>query len=82
MAKIRNVLIPATVEVAKAKRKCYRSKKHAILKGDKCLVLKDASGYSKNYCERCALQIMQHGEDSLAALQRELEGSEGLRQSA
>lgn len=80
MAKVRSVLIPATIEVAKAKRKCGRNKKHAILKGDKCLVLKDAStGYAKNYCEDCAMQIIEHGEEALASLKWEFDEPEGLR---
>lgn len=83
MAKVRSVLIPATIEVAKAKRKCGRNKKHAILKGDMCLVLKDAStGYAKNYCEQCAQQIIEHGEASLAVLKSELDSADGLRQAA
>lgn len=83
MAKVRNVLIPATIEVAKAKRKCGRNKKHAIVKGDKCLVLKDAStGYPKNYCEHCAIEIIERGVESLASLRGEFGEQEELRAAA
>jgi hypothetical protein len=60
MAQVRNVVSHVSVEVAKAKRICYRNRKdHVIVKGERCLVIQERSGQgSKNYCAECAQHIL------------------------
>lgn len=74
MAKIRQLLNGASVEIAKRQRICHHNRnKHSIAANTKCLVVKDpASGGSKNYCPQCAADILARAETDLAALRAEL----------
>lgn len=55
----RDILKHVSVEVAKAKRKCYRSGKHTIVKDEICIVIQEGNfGGSKNYCVLCAKEIL------------------------
>jgi hypothetical protein len=70
----RDILKHVTVEVALAKRVCYRDRKnHAIVKGQKCLVISEGSyGGSKNYCVGCGIEILAAADSRCAALRKEL----------
>jgi hypothetical protein len=74
MAKIRQLFNAATVEIAKRQRICHHNrKKHAIVAGERCLVLKDASaGGSKNYCIACASEILDQATVDLQLLRGQL----------
>lgn len=74
MAKIRQLLNGASVEMAKRQRICHRNRnKHSIAANTKCLVVRDpAGGGSKNYCSQCAADILARAESDLAALRTDL----------
>lgn len=73
MAKVKQVLISVSVEVAKAKRKCFRRKTHSITKGEACLVVKDPAWSSKrNYCLECGNDILEVAEVDLEKLKADL----------
>lgn len=74
MAKTRQLLNGASVEMAKRRRICHHNRnKHSIAANTKCLVVKDpASGGSKNYCAQCAADILARAETDLVALRVEL----------
>ncbi len=74
MAKVRQLLQSASIEVAIRHRICHHNRKqHSIAANTKALVIKDpASGASKNYCPECAEQMFVHVEVDLAALRTEL----------
>ena len=40
MPKIRDILVHVSVETAKAKRVCHRTRAREIVKGERCLVIK------------------------------------------
>ncbi len=77
MAKIRQLLNGAVVQVARRQRICHRNRtKHSIAANTKCLVIKDgASGGTRNYCPECAHDILARAEVDLAALRAELSHS-------
>jgi hypothetical protein len=67
----RDILKHVSVEIAKARRKCYRDRSHQIAKGERCLVIREGSfGGSKNYCSVCAAAILTAAESKQAALRR------------
>lgn len=69
----RDIVKHVSVENAKAKRKCHRTKAHNIAKGEVCIVIKDgAFGASKNYCLSCAIEILDAASRRLLALRGEL----------
>jgi len=72
MAKVRQLFNAASIETAKRKRICHHNRrKHQVLAGEKCLVLKDAaSGGSKNYCVECGTAILDRAQDDLDGLRR------------
>lgn len=74
MAKVRQLLHGASVEVAIRRRICHHNRKqHSIAANTKALVIKDpASGGSRNYCPACAEEIFGQVEVDLAALRTEL----------
>jgi hypothetical protein len=74
MAKVRRVLGHVLIEVAGAKRKCHhKPRDHAIIKGEVCLVVREASmGGHKNYCQVCALEILDLAGDDLQSLRHSL----------
>ncbi len=74
VAKVRQLLNGASIEVAVRRRICHHDrKKHSIPATMKALVIKDsASGGSKNYCPECAAEIFAQVEVDLAALRTKL----------
>lgn len=56
----RDVLKHLCVEIAERRRKCDRDAKHAILRGEKCLVISQSGSFggSKNYCVQCGQPIL------------------------
>jgi len=74
VAKVRQLLNGASVEVAARRRICHHNRnEHSIPANTKCLVIKDAaSGGKKSYCPACAEDIFARVEGDLAALRNEL----------
>lgn len=69
----RDIIKHVSVETAKARRKCYRSKQHHIAKGQACVVIKEGSfDGSKNYCVACALDIFDAADQRLLILREAL----------
>lgn len=68
MAAIKDVLKHLRTEVAGRRRKCYRKKTHAILKGETCLVVRDGPQSETTYCSVCAAEILAKADEALAAL--------------
>jgi hypothetical protein len=71
MAKVKDILIHVVVEKAARKRKCHRSRKHAVAAGHVCLVVTDGL-YSRNYCTACAEQMLALASSRLAQLLQQL----------
>jgi SMC interacting uncharacterized protein involved in chromosome segregation len=74
MPQVRRVLNACTVETARRRRVCHRDRKrHSIEQGRRCLVIKDpVSGGSKNYCQECALEILDQAADDLMSMRTAL----------
>lgn len=74
MPKVRDVLIHASVEIAGKKRKCCRKPgKHAIAKGEPCLVIKSGPYNSpKSYCCECAKEILDVAPERIADFRQSL----------
>lgn len=69
MPKIRSILGACSVEMAQRRRTCSRDRKnHSIPTGTLCLVIKNTSAGSKNYCPQCALAILDQAADDLESL--------------
>jgi hypothetical protein len=74
MAKIRSILGACSIQIAQHRRTCYRDRNnHTIAKGTACLVIRNATSGSKNYCRQCALAILDKAADDLASLRQALE---------
>jgi len=74
MPRIRSILGACSIEIAQHRRNCYRDRdNHTIPKGTRCLVIKNATGGSKNYCSQCAFAILDKAADDLASLRQALE---------
>ena len=79
MAAIKNVLRGLSTEVAGRRRKCYRKpKKHVILKGDTCLVVRDGPQNTSTYCAVCAAEILDLADVRLDELRAEMRASSTL----
>jgi hypothetical protein len=77
MAKVRELLIAASIDTAKRKRICHRNRRgHSISAGERCLVIKNVGGAggSKNYCAECAAAILDRAQGDLDALRHGLSG--------
>lgn len=74
MAVVKDVLKHLRTEVAGRRRKCYRKKAHAILKGEICLVVRDGPQSETTYCSVCAAEILAKADESLATLHAEFGG--------
>lgn len=75
MPAIKNVMKHLSTEVAGRRRKCYRQPaKHAILKGELCLVVKDGPQSHRTYCGTCAAQILSLAQDHLTDLTAQMFG--------
>lgn len=74
MAKVRQLLNAASVEVAKRQRICHRNRRsHSIAGGDRCLVVRDqANASKKSYCVECGNEILEKAADDLNELQSSL----------
>lgn len=68
MAAVKNVLKHLSTEVAGRKRKCFHTKKHQILKGETCLVVRDGPQSQSTYCAACAADILAMANQSLTDL--------------
>lgn len=68
MAAIKNVLKHLSTEVAGRKRKCYRTSKHEIHKGETCLVVRDGPQSQSTYCSACAADILLKASQCLSEL--------------
>lgn len=67
MSKYKSVLVSLRWVVARRKRKCYHSKTHIIVKGDKCLEVHSGRAWP-GYCEACATEMIENGMQTLTAL--------------
>jgi hypothetical protein len=71
----RDILKHVSIEVAKAKRKCYRNRQHSITKGTLCVVVEESSFRgSKNYCIVCSQEILEAAELKVLTLRSSLLG--------
>jgi hypothetical protein len=68
MSAIRRILGHVAVEQAQRPRKCHRKPNdHRIQRGQQCLVIQEgASMGSKNYCSKCAKEILDKASNDLA----------------
>jgi len=74
MPAVRKVLKDVLVETAKKSRICHRNRDdHTIKAGDYCLVVRDpGSQGSKNYCRKCAREIIDQAAVDLANVRTQL----------
>lgn len=74
MAAVRRVLKDVLVEIAKKSRVCHRNRDdHSIKAGDACLVVRDPmSQGSKNYCRKCAKEIVDQAAADLTNVRSSL----------
>ena len=74
MPKIRDILGHVCVETAKRRRKCHRNKQeHSIHQDERCLVVQTSQPKSnRNYCQRCAKDILDRAGKRLAKMQGDL----------
>lgn len=73
MPKIRDILVHVSVEAAKGKRKCHRTRARTIEKGERCLVIKSGpmnAPYS--YSSENAKQMLDGAWEKLSSLYVEL----------
>jgi hypothetical protein len=73
MPKIRDILVHVSVEAAKGKRKCHRTRSRTIEKGEQCLVIKTGpmnTPYS--YSSENARQILDSAWTKLGGLYADL----------
>jgi hypothetical protein len=69
MAAVKDVLRHVSTEVAGRQRKCYRRPAdHLIVKGQPCLVVRDASRQKRTYCTVCAHEILARARERLDEL--------------
>ncbi len=74
MSAVRDIITHVEVEVALGGRICHRNrKKHAVKKGEKCLIIRDTSGSKKNYCLSCASEIIEKAKAKLLEMQQTLQ---------
>lgn len=78
MPRVRDILTHVTVEIAEGRRKCHFSRgKHGIAKATAHLAVKGGPfGARKNYCPLCARPILELASTRIAALERDLDGTE------
>lgn len=73
MAKVRQLFNRVEVQTAKRQRICHHNrKKHSIAKEERCLVIREPDGGSKNYCVECGSEILDRAAEDLANLQNKL----------
>jgi hypothetical protein len=71
---VRDIIVHVEVEAAERERICHRHKgKHSIAKGQKCLVIRQHDGGTKNYCLPSALEILAKARDKLEILERNIQ---------
>lgn len=77
MPKIREILGHVSIQTAARKRKCTRKPdKHAIAKGESCLVIKGGTyNAEQSYCGECASAILDKAEQDLSHLRSLLIGT-------
>ena len=74
MPRLKSLTVTTEVKHAGARRKCYNSKAHQILKGDVCLLVKDGLAF-KGYCTTCAQKMIQQAETNLKELRIALQNA-------
>lgn len=75
MAKPKNLILPMSVDIAKASHNCQHSDRHRIQSGDKRLKVR--SGRSpEHYCTSCALQFIESAVQRLEDLRAQLVGKQ------
>ena len=67
MPRHKSLVVSAEVVVAGRRRKCYHSSEHTILKGERCLVVKDKMA-KKGYCRQCAATMLQNADREIAEI--------------
>lgn len=76
MAKVRQLFNAVSVEVARRERICHHNRnKHSIVKGGRCLVIKEPNGGYKNYCVDCGTEILDRAGIDLASIRNGLAGT-------
>lgn len=68
MAAVKSILKHVSAEEAGRRRKCYRNRRHVILKGEPCLVVRDGPQSQTTYCSVCASEILAKANGTLAEL--------------
>ena len=75
MPAVKDILKHLATQVAGRKRKCYRQpRKHVILKGELCLVVKDGPQDQRTYCGVCASEILDLAQHRLTDLTSKISG--------
>lgn len=73
MASVRDIITHVDVEIASKVRICHHNRKeHQISKGEKCLIIRDQNGGKKNYCQSCAVAILQRAKEKISSLYQEI----------
>ena len=73
MAPVKKLLGHAVLEIAERQRICHRNRrKHAILKGEACLVVQSGRFERKNYCRECAVPMLERAAEDLGGLRAAL----------
>ena len=80
MAQIKDILCHISVEIADRKRICHRHRrKHSIQSGEACLIVKDGSGYKRNYCLPYAIDLLKAARSRINEISNDLGlGKDGL----
>lgn len=71
MPKLKRLLLSTSFEIAQRRRLCSRNRDHVIIKGEKCLVIKE-NMTKHNYCLECTDLILQKAQEQLDVLRSEL----------
>ena len=70
MAAVRDIISHIEIETATRKRICHHNRKdHNITAGEKCLVISEQSGSSKNYCYSYGVAILTKARHKLILLE-------------
>ena len=72
MAAFKSMVIAHQIVEAGKRRKCHHNRDHMILKGYKCLEIREGMGW-KGYCIDCGLKMVGKAAQNLEALRRALE---------
>lgn len=76
MARVKSLVIGASVVEAGRLRKCYHDKKHKISKGERCLEVREGLAL-KGYCLACAKQMVKEAKCRIDEINADLQPSGG-----